>query len=155
MLITGYLFTEEISTLIMSLFSICCFSSSLFIETELSKKEKLNRVPLQMPYLIWCSSWGSTLIYNIPGLGSAYVLLWYRKTSVKKRVRKNSPIFKQTNKHTSATKTAEKSSSHWCWRLPVGLKLSQLSRWLLAVGPVLPLCPELLRGKTSIPQQMI
>lgn len=82
------------------------------------------RVPLQEPYLIWYSSWGATLIYNIPGLDSAYVLVWYWKTSVKNKVHKNLPLFKQTNKQQQET-PPEKVSSHWCWRLCVGLQDGQ------------------------------
>lgn len=81
-------------------------------------------IPLQEPYLMWCSSWGTTLIYSIPGLESVYVAVWYWKTAVKNKRHKNIPLLnKQTNKQQE--NPPEKVSFHSCWRLHVGLQF----RW--------------------------
>lgn len=116
----AYELKEEVFILITALFPIFCFSwSDFFIHGKLSEKGKPES--RYKSHLMWCSSWGITLIYNIPGLESAYVPVWYWKTSVKNKVHKNLPFFnKQTNK--KLENPPERVSFHWCWRLPVGLQ---------------------------------
>lgn len=75
-----------------------CFSWSAFFYWWKFVQKGKTRVPLQEPYLIWCSSCSTTLIYNIPGLEYSSLPVWYWKTSVKNKVLKIFPLFKQTNK---------------------------------------------------------
>lgn len=101
-------------------------------------------IPLQEPYLMWCSSWGTTLIYSIPGLESAYVAVWYWKTSVKNKRHKNIPFL---NKQTNNKKTHQRK---FLFTRVEGSTLDCSfdgqfpSQCLLALGCILPLCPELL-----------
>lgn len=112
-----------------------------------------TRVLLQEPYLIWYSSWGTTLIYNIPGLDSAYVLVWYWKTSVKNKVHKNLPLFKQTNNnkkpHQRKFLLTDVEDS------VLGCRMDSSFPSASALGSILPLCPEFLWGKAFILPQMI
>lgn len=100
-----------------STFLHVCFSwSAFFLLMEICLKREN-----QEPYLIWCSSCSTTLIYNIHGLESPCLPVWYWKTTVKNKVHKIFPLFKQTNKQKE--NPPETVSSHW--RLPVGLQLGR------------------------------